>query len=431
MDAVIGSIIAILVSLMGYSGFAHWAQIGAENIQNAATASQMLIYDKAGQQYIQDNAATIALSATPTSPVTITTAMLIAAKYLPTGFNGSNPFQQTYLLQVLQPSAGQLQGLVTTQGGSQIGSNRDYKQLVLIAAQMGAQGGFVPYANQAASGMTAANAYGSYGSWTVPLTGYTAPGSGHLATLLSFSGSAANNNFLYRVAVPGQPQLNAMQTDLSMTDQGGTAHNISGANTVAGQQFTVNNLGQFNSDQGGSLELGGNNSTAGTGTPYIDFHLGGQGVQDFNARMVNDTDGHISVQAANGSAAMSVQGYVQPGAIATPGVGCAKPGAIGANTDGTGMLLSCQRGTWRPIGGNELFMGYQTVFNGNWVAYPTCSAGSLPIIEIIPSNFVINTSATVNYVASINGAGWSVAITDGAGAGLPTTEGIAETFCAY
>ena len=50
------------------------------------------------------------------------------------------------------------------------------------------------------------------------------------------------------------------------------------------------------SNQGGSLELGGDNSTAGVGTPFIDFHLGGQPTQDFNVRLWNDTNGRLSVE---------------------------------------------------------------------------------------------------------------------------------------
>ena len=50
-------------------------------------------------------------------------------------------------------------------------------------------------------------------------------------------------------------------------------------------------------DQGGSIELGGDNDTAGTGTPYIDFHYKGK-TQDYNARIINDADGILSVHAS-------------------------------------------------------------------------------------------------------------------------------------
>lgn len=54
----------------------------------------------------------------------------------------------------------------------------------------------------------------------------------------------------------------------------------------------------FQPDQGGSLELGGSNTTAGTGSPYIDFHYNGL-TQDFNTRIVNDANGQITLVANN------------------------------------------------------------------------------------------------------------------------------------
>jgi hypothetical protein len=56
------------------------------------------------------------------------------------------------------------------------------------------------------------------------------------------------------------------------------------------------NNSRLRNDQGGSLELGGDDQTAGVGTPYIDFHYNGK-AQDANVRVVNDADGQLSVRA--------------------------------------------------------------------------------------------------------------------------------------
>ncbi len=56
------------------------------------------------------------------------------------------------------------------------------------------------------------------------------------------------------------------------------------------------NNSTISGDQGGCIELGGNNSTPGTGIPYIDFHFRGK-LQDFNARIINDADGQLTLQA--------------------------------------------------------------------------------------------------------------------------------------
>jgi len=47
-------------------------------------------------------------------------------------------------------------------------------------------------------------------------------------------------------------------------------------------------------DQGGSLELGGNNYRMAVGHPYIDFHFSGK-TEDFNVRLINSTDGELTL----------------------------------------------------------------------------------------------------------------------------------------
>ena len=67
--------------------------------------------------------------------------------------------------------------------------------------------------------------------------------------------------------------------------------------------FVTQNINWGNSilrtDQGGSIEMGGNNAIAGTGTPYIDFHFNGK-TEDYNARIINSANGELKISAANG-----------------------------------------------------------------------------------------------------------------------------------
>src|SRR5262249_32963882 len=145
MESLIAVLPATIISLLALVGFTHWAKLGVQNVQNAATAQQMVIFNSGALQYSQDNAATLNTMATTTVPVTISADTLSAAGYLPAGFMAKNPFGQTWQLQVLKTATGQLQELVTSQGGAAIS---DTKQLVQIAAQAGAQGGFIPFAGQ-------------------------------------------------------------------------------------------------------------------------------------------------------------------------------------------------------------------------------------------------------------------------------------------
>lgn len=78
---------------------------------------------------------------------------------------------------------------------------------------------------------------------------------------------------------------------------GGTAlATLAADGTLTAATFRFGNNSVLKADQGGSIELGGDNETAGTGVPYIDFHYKGK-KQDYNARIINDADGQLSVQA--------------------------------------------------------------------------------------------------------------------------------------
>jgi len=63
---------------------------------------------------------------------------------------------------------------------------------------------------------------------------------------------------------------------------------------VTGGEIKWGNASRLTADQGGSIELGGDNSTAGVGGPYIDFHYNGK-IQDFNVRLQNDADGRLTL----------------------------------------------------------------------------------------------------------------------------------------
>lgn len=189
----------------------------------AVTARQLHAITQAAKSYITAYAGPLEASATATTPATITVPMLINTGFLPAGFGSTNPYQQTWEVQVLQPSPGSLQSLVLSEGGRPIALRDDPR----IGAESGASGGSI-------TGATVAQ--GSYGSWQVPLNGYTNPGPGHLAALIAFAGGQLQSNYLYRTAVPGQPQLNTMQTDLNLG-----ANNITNA-----QNITANGTIQTN-----------------------------------------------------------------------------------------------------------------------------------------------------------------------------------------
>lgn len=69
MDAILGYMIAIALSLLSVGQFYQWQASGMTNVQTAAAASQQVIYNKAAAQYVQDNGTSIAAIATPSRRV--------------------------------------------------------------------------------------------------------------------------------------------------------------------------------------------------------------------------------------------------------------------------------------------------------------------------------------------------------------------------
>ena len=411
MDALLGYMVALTLSMMAVAGFTTWARQGIANVQTAATASQMLVFDRAAQQYVQDNVGQLLPGLSTTNAYTVPSVDL--TPYLPKGFALTNPFGQTWQLQLLKTSATQLQALVTSQQGRPIS---DTKQLVQIAAQAGAQGGFIPYANQGGdAAMNPASAMGAYGGWSVPLASYGNPGSGHLASLIAFTNSQANNNYLYRVAVPNQLQLNQMQTALDMaTNDIKHADNV-GASSVsvgnaslsynaAGSQLYVNAAGgTVLADPAGNLQplysgaIQANGTINATGAITSVSPAGGSyGTQTSLTQSGLNGNGDIYIQPKGGSTLYLDAGgfagsgqmysdfgsnyfngqvvanqYVQVNGGATQGAYCGNNFLIGRSDAGTALF--CENQVWTAVG----TLTTVAVSSGDWQpsAAVSCPAG--------------------------------------------------------
>jgi len=104
----------------------------------------------------------------------------------------------------------------------------------------------------------------------------------------------ANNRFL----VGPLDNAGAITPNLTVLDSGnvgiGTAAPDEKLHVVGGKIRWGDS--ELDPAEGGSIELGGNDSTAGVGTPYIDFHFNGL-QQDFNTRIINDADGRLRIEA--------------------------------------------------------------------------------------------------------------------------------------
>lgn len=83
--------------------------------------------------------------------------------------------------------------------------------------------------------------------------------------------------------------------DAELNPGGGTALAILGGDgTLRAGAFRFGNNSVLSGDQGGSIELGGDNYTGGIGTPYIDFHFKDK-QEDYNVRLINNADRRLTL----------------------------------------------------------------------------------------------------------------------------------------
>lgn len=243
MSEVIGLLFAILIATVMIPKLSSYNQQANDNTRIAATAEQHKVFIDASSQYIKQYSTNIQATATATTPATVTVPMLQSVKLLGSAFTATNPYGQTWQTQVLQPSAGNLQALVMSTGGTVMNDKSASK----IAGLVGQAGGLIPKNDSGIYPGGAANAYGSFSGWKLSTTNYTAASAGHLAALLNFNNGQLASNYLYRNAVPGQPQLNRMGTDLDLSNNNlnsvGTINtNLANAVNVKSTKIDTNTL---------------------------------------------------------------------------------------------------------------------------------------------------------------------------------------------
>lgn len=194
----------------------------ADNTQVALAASQERALGEAAKAYIKDNYSAVMAVSTATAPALIEVATLITAGNLPTGFSNTNAYGQSMCALVLQPTASRLQAMVVSEGGTTI----DDLSLGSLASMVGGSGGGV-YA------LDAATIRGAIGGWAIPTAtfhnlannvgrkcdgtaGRVQVATGRPVMSLWFENGDTTSAFLARDAVPGRPELNAMNTPIVM-----------------------------------------------------------------------------------------------------------------------------------------------------------------------------------------------------------------------
>ena len=272
-------------------------------------AGQAKQVQTAVNKYIGDNATAIAATATPTVPFNLDVPALVSAGYLPNGFPSSNNYSSTYQTRIYEPVSGKFHAMTFLTGGAELTISQASK----IATKIGAAGGFIE------NGI----AKGALGAWSENLSAFGGfnPGNGHVVIAGFYQNGAISNDYLYRKAVPGKPELNTMSTALNM---GG--NNVNNAATVAAQNVTVNGVTQTTTLNASNGTVNGT-LTAGT----------------INANTIN-ASGNITTNS-NVISQNTVQArYLYPTQVVTVGAACSPSGYIGR--DNQGDTVPCINGRW-------------------------------------------------------------------------------------
>lgn len=412
MRFILGLLFAIVLAGVAIRPYlADQAQF-QQNVRASATAGEARQILTAAQKYIQTYYPNVEAVATPNKPATITVGMLESTGLLSTAFGASNPWAQTWQVQVLQPSPGKLQALLLSEGGVKIPE----RVAPEIATEVGASGGFVPYSGE--YGNLGPNiAQGAYGHWSVSMAGYSNPGPGHVAALLAFDNGSLETDYLYRVQVPGHPQLNTMQTALNMGSNAITnAGNVSAANgaialgTAGATTCNANARLHLAGSQvwdgcDGDLHLypsGGNGASVVTGaniwagnsiTANANLNVGGSASVNGNVNAGGSVvGGYVASRGnvqANGSFTTNGQIYFN-GQWVAPGWGCGEDGELMGSTYNGGDMLVCHNGAWQSAGsaGPEVLdITSGPHGNSTYVPPPACPGGYTLVNSVPVSDY--------------------------------------------
>lgn len=209
--------------------------------QQRTVAWHLNLVVAAAREYGRTHAPELLAQATAASGPALTITDLQAANLLQ-NVSERNGWGQGYQIHVRQPEDGALRLIVLTTGGTRDGTSFFNSTVPGTAAIAGGHAGFIP--SGVLPGQNSGQLVGTMGGWRIVLAdcGIPSPGEGHLGALTDFSADELAGEFLYRVAVPGKPELNEMWTELDMTD-----HTI---RNVAEVQFTPHELEEDFCDAG-------------------------------------------------------------------------------------------------------------------------------------------------------------------------------------
>lgn len=262
MDSIVALMLGLTLIFLSLPIAEHELSAGYQITKAHEVASQGYQIIQAADEYTKANYSAL-LTSTSGGPQTIPISALITTGYLPASFSAMNAYGQTWQVSFYQPAANDLDVLVNATGGPL----QDQATLAGLAGQMGARGGFQPDAGPGLYLADVGDAVGAYGGWTIPVADFGIPAQpGTPAAFLYYNSGTLSSTYLYRVAVPGNPQVNTMQTNLNAG-----SNNVTNAGTV--QFSTTPSVGTI--VQGAPCAPNGEIGTDSSGSGNLEVCQGG------------------------------------------------------------------------------------------------------------------------------------------------------------
>ena len=137
---------ALVVFLMLLPVLASLVESGLDSMKKRAVADHLAKVADAASSYCKEHWAGLVASTSATTAASITLNQLRADGFLPSGFQNTNAWGQTYGIYALQPATGELQTVVLTTGGRGVGEDKSFlnSDVPSCAAEIGGAGGFIP-----------------------------------------------------------------------------------------------------------------------------------------------------------------------------------------------------------------------------------------------------------------------------------------------
>lgn len=227
-----GAVAALIIMLI-LTPLLMWTWNKAANaLRQQSVARHFNVVEEGARNYAKSHYGTLIAQSTKTSGPDITIADLKNANCLPDRTSEKNAWNQGYKITSRLDDNGQLAMVVLTTGGrSHSARDSRFGNITVPETAAMAKAGFIPTGLIGRSNVLR----GAYGAWEIPFGQIgISESAGHLGSISTLNSFDLSQDFLYRVEVPGHPELNAMQTSLDMT-----SHAI---NRVGSIQYTPHDI---------------------------------------------------------------------------------------------------------------------------------------------------------------------------------------------